>query len=151
VVQGKDEAATKQFAQLGLEVLAQELARQEAKDRVEKGSYRDVETVHVGNDLHAAVAGTATLGANNEKSLHAALDRHLDGKARSMAEVKGVADAGKLLPPGPLATLWLDLDAVKAKPGAKEVFAQPRNDQNLTVLFGGWLDVARRSPYLCAG
>ena len=30
------------------------------------------------------------------------------------------------------------------------MFAQPRNDPNLTVVFGGWLDVARRAPFACA-
>src|SRR5205823_11552208 len=41
-VQGKDEPTLRRFVQLGLELLEQELARQEAKDRPEKSSYRDV-------------------------------------------------------------------------------------------------------------
>src|SRR5262249_59687738 len=39
--------------------------------------------------------------------------------------------------------------ALPISPQAKEVFAQPRNDPNLTIVAGGLLDVARRSPFLC--
>lgn len=68
-----------------------------------------------------------------------------------MADVAALAESSKLLPKGPLASLWLNLEGLKAYPQAKEVFVLPRNDANLTVLFGGWLDVVGRSPYLTAG
>src|SRR5262249_24518659 len=45
VVQGTDPQLTSRFYQTALDVLAQELARQESKEKVEKGSYKDVETV----------------------------------------------------------------------------------------------------------
>src|SRR5262245_50198302 len=52
VVQAKDEALLKKFVALGLQVIEQELARQDAKARPEKKKYRDIETIHIGNDFH---------------------------------------------------------------------------------------------------
>jgi hypothetical protein len=65
-----------------------------------------------------------------------------------MAHVKGLADSRRLLPGDPLASLWLNLETVHKEPKAKDVFASGR-DPILTVLFGGWLDPARRSSYMC--
>lgn len=151
VLQGTDEAATQKFARLALEVAEQELARQEAKDRPERGKYRDIETLRVGKEFHAAVAGAALLISNTEKTLHAALDRHLDGGMKSMAQVKAVADARQLLPVNPHAFAWLNMESIRKLPGAKEVFMPEAQDPNVTVLFGNILDVLKRTPYVSAG
>jgi hypothetical protein len=149
VVQGTDEKLTRRFVDLGLQILEQEIARREGKERVEKAPYRGIDAVHLGKEFHAAVVGSALLISNNDKSLHAALDLHLDGGKNSLAHSPTVAEARKLLPADPLASLWLNLETVQKEPKVKDVFASGR-DPNLTVLFGGWLDAARRSPYLCA-
>jgi len=151
VIQGTDEAAVSRFYKAGLGVLAQELARQESKEKIEKGSHRDAETIHIGKDFHAARAGAAILFSNKEEVLHLALDQHRDGGRKSLAGVAAVKDSAKLLPPHPLARLCVNLETIKAYPQGKEVFTSPRNDVNLTVLFGGQIDVATRAPYLCAG
>ncbi len=151
VVQGTDPELTRKFARLGLEVIEQELARQEAKDRPEKGSYRDVETVRIGNDFHAAVVGSALLISNRTEPLHLAIDLHKDGGKKSLANVAAVAEARKLLPPDPLATAWLNPETVHEAPGIKEAFALPSSSPALTVLFGGYLNVAGRAPFACAG
>jgi hypothetical protein len=149
VVQGTDEKLTRRFVDLGLQILEQEIARREGKERVEKAPYRGIDAVHLGKEFHAAVVGSALLISNNDKSLHAALDLHLDGGKKSLAHVPDIAEARKLLPTDPLALLWLNLEMAHKDPKAKDIFASGR-DPNLTVLFGGWLDAARRSPYLCA-
>jgi hypothetical protein len=150
VVQSKDEELLRKFVKLTLEVVGQELARQEAKERPEKGSYRDVETVRIGKQFHAAVAGSALLVSNSDKALHAALDLHLGG-GKSLNDVAAVAEARNLLPPDPLVWGWLNFDVVHKAPQAKELFTLPRNDAIQTVALGGLLDVAGRSPFLCAG
>ncbi len=150
VLQSSDEELLKKFVQRGLALIEQELARQGAKERVEKGSYRDRDTVQIGTDFHAALAGPTLLISNKEEALRRAIDLALDGGKGSLAETTSVAEARKLLPAKPLAWLWMNLDTVHKAPQAKEVFALPRNDVNLTVLFGGLLDVAGRSPFLCA-
>jgi hypothetical protein len=151
VVQSKDETLLRRFVQIGTDILEQELARQESKEKVEKGKYRDIETVKLGKDMHAAIAGSALLISNKQEVLHLGLDRHLDGGQKSLATVASVGEARKLLPAEPLAWLWLNLETVKQTPQGKEILTHPRNDVNLTVLFGGWLDAARRSSFICAG
>lgn len=151
VVQSRDEALLQKFATLGLEVLAQTAAQDDAKNPVEKGEYRKVVTTRIGKDLHAAVLGSALVASNTEKGLQHAIDVYLDGVDKSLASVSGIDEARKLLPPEPLARVWLNLETVRQAPEAKEAFSYPRNDQNLTILLGGPLDVARRAPFLCAG
>jgi hypothetical protein len=151
VIQGKNEALTSRFAQIALQIAEQEIARQEGKDRPEKGTYRGLETIHIGAKFHAATAGAALLVSNTESTLHQALDLSLDGSQKSLCGNSELADARKLLPPDPLANVWLNLEIVRKAPQAKDVFALPRNDANLTVLAGGLLDVVGRAPYLAAG
>jgi hypothetical protein len=151
VVHGKDEAKVRKFAQLGLQVLEGEIARQESKDKLEKADYRDVETYRIGTQFHAAVVGSALLIANQEKALQGGIDLHLDGDKKSLVRSANVAGARKLLPSEPLAMAWLNLETVRKAPGAKDVFTLPRNDANLTIAFGQYLDLAGRSPYVCGG
>jgi hypothetical protein len=150
VIQGKDEKLLQKFVQLASTIIEGELARQESKDRLEKSTIRNVGTFHVGNDFHAATLGSALVVANKREILEAVITTHLDGK-KNMTQVAGVVEARKLLPADPLVWGWLNFDPVHKAPQAKEVFAQPRNDPNLTIAFGGLLDVARRSPFLCGG
>jgi hypothetical protein len=150
VIQGRDEALLRKFIGLASTVLDQELARQESKDHLEKSAHRHIEIVHIGHDFHAAVVGCSLIIANSADGLKHALDVHLDRK-KNMTGVATVAEARQLLPAHPLAWMWLNMETVHKAPQAKDLFAQPRNDATVTVAYGGWLDVARRSSFLCAG
>src|SRR5262249_49605470 len=92
VLQGKDEETQRKFVKLGVEIIEQELARQDKKERPVNGSYRDIETVSIGNDFHAAVAGSALLISNKEEALKKGLDLHRDGARGSLAHVASVAE-----------------------------------------------------------
>jgi hypothetical protein len=169
IVQAKDEQLLRRFFQLGLELLEQELARQEAKDRPEKSSYRGVEIVALGKDFHAAVVGSALAISNVEKGVQLAIDQQLDGGKKSLAQVASVADARRLLWRGletapqqvlqtapqrgdPLVWMWLNLETARKTPGGKQLFKENKSEQPaLTVLAGPLLDIARRSPFVCAG
>jgi hypothetical protein len=154
VIQGKDAELMKKFAHLGLEVIEQEVARQDVKGAVKKGSYRGVETIHLGNDFHAAIAGAALLVSNKENVLQAALDLHADGDKKSLANVAEFVEARKLLPPDAFAAAWLSLSPLHKSPAAKDLFEFPRTNPvatGLTVLFGGNADVVGRAPFVCAG
>jgi hypothetical protein len=150
VIQGKDEALVGKFLAVGLDVLEQELARQDAKEKPVKESYRNLDTWKVGKELQAARAGSAILLSNNEAALHKALDLHLDNGKNSLANVASVGAAKKLLPASPVAWLWLNMETVHQLPPAKDIFTLPRNDAIITVAVGGLLDVAARSPFFCA-
>jgi hypothetical protein len=151
VVQGRDARQTEQFARLALQVLEQELARREVKERPVKGQYQGVETVRVGDGFHAAVAGAALLLANNEAALHKALDLHLGRGGKSCADLPGPAEAAKLLPADALARVWLNMEAVRQAKEAKALYKSPRDDPNLTILFGGYLDLLGRTPFVSGG
>jgi len=150
VIQSKDAEALEKFLKLGLQLVEQELIRLDVKAKLERTRYRDLATVKIGNDFHLARAGSALLISNREEALKRGLDLHLDGGKNTLANVPSIAEAKKLLPESPLAWMWLNMQTVHKAPEAKEVFTLPRNDLNLTVLFGGWLDVAGRAPFLCA-
>jgi hypothetical protein len=152
VVRGKDEKRVGQFARLAFDLLGQELARQDDKVKLTKSNYEGIEIVHAGDGVFAAVAGSAVLVSNNEKLLQESLKLHVGRGGKSCAEIPSVGQAAKLLPPGSLATLWLNLEKVKDNPAAAAAFRKaPRDDPALTILFGGYLDVVGRSPYLAAG
>src|SRR5262249_14433245 len=106
VIQGTDEKLMQKFAKLGFELVEQELARQEAKERPTKGSYQGMETMRLSKDVHAALAGTALLIANSEKALQHGLDLYAGRDKKSMAERAGVSESAGLLPKETLASLW---------------------------------------------
>ncbi len=151
VVRGKDEQLVRKFAKLGLTVLEQELARKEGAPKPEKRTYEGVETVHLGDGLHAAVVGPAILVSNNEKALQRGLDLQLGREKKGLAEKKSVAEAEKVLPAGALANVWVNMRTVQQSPEAKKLYKSPRDDLNLTVLFGAILDVLGRTPFVAAG
>jgi hypothetical protein len=150
VVQAKDEAQAQKFKKLALDVIEQELARQEAKEKPVKDTYQDVETVSIGDEVHFALAGRTMLLANKRDVLTAALDLHAGKTTKSLADSASVADAKKLLPKGPMATLWINMEPVRKSPEFEAVYKTPR-DPNLTVFFGGYIDVLSRTPFVAAG
>jgi len=151
VMQSKDEAALKKFVKVVRGMLDQELTRDDAKERLQVGSYKSIETLRLGQDLHAAVAGSALLLANREKALHAALDCHLNDGKQSLAALAKVSAARKQLPADQFAWLWLNLEHLRQLPGYKQALGGEATDPGQLLLFGGWLDTIRHAPYLCAG
>jgi hypothetical protein len=180
VVQSKDEDFLKRYVKLALEVLDQELARLEVKDRPQKGTYQGFETVRFSDKLYAAVVGSALLLSNQEKVLHLAIDTgRADGK-NGVARLAALKDARRLLPKEPLAWAWLNMERVGKLPQVKAAFAveeapkkpatpddpdkkePPKNDpemkkpqtpaaSGLGLSFGPWIDAAYKSPFVCAG
>jgi hypothetical protein len=152
IVEGHDKKLMRRFFELGLNVLEQELARQEAKDRPVKGSYEGIDTVTIGAEFHAAAAGSTLFISNHEKALHAGLDRYLGRGDRSVLKGTSATEAARLLPPEPLVSFWLNMETIRKAPGAKAAYQPPpRDDPNLTVLLGHYLDLLGRTPFVCAG
>lgn len=150
-IQGRDPEQTARFARLALEVLEQELARRESKDRPVKGNYRGVETVRVGGGFHAGVVGAALLLANREATLHKAVDLYLGPAGKSCSELPGPAEASRLLPADSLVRVWLNMVTLRQAKEAKALYKSPRDDPNLTILFGGYLDLLGRTPFVAGG
>jgi hypothetical protein len=151
VVQSKDDELLKRALGLLLTVVEQELIRQDSKDRPKTDSYRGLEIVHVGNDLHVARAGSALLVSNKAEAIHRGLDLYINGRHDSLTEVSGPADAAKLLPPQPLVSLWVNLKPAQESPEGKEFFKRPKSDPAQLLFAGGFLDVIGQSPFVAMG
>jgi hypothetical protein len=150
VVQGKDEKTTEAFFKLGAELIEAELARQESKDKLEKGDYHGIPGYKVGNGLFLARAGAALVFSNRKEAMTRALDLHLGKHRNSMANHPHLAEADKLLPKAPLAQAWINMKPAQQGPEAKALYKTPRDNFQLTVLFGGYMDIFGRTPFLCA-
>ena len=157
VVQSKDETLLKKFVQTSVEFLQQELARKESKDKVVPHKFGKVDGYRLG-DVSLAVRGATLLLASHPKVLQAALDLS-DKETRSqgdketkknghLADQPNMKDARKLLPKDPLVWAWIDLDALhKNNPEFKAGLDALRLDTNAQFLFGGLVNVVRRSPF----
>jgi hypothetical protein len=141
IVQGKDEQLQHKFFQAAVEIIEAELARQEAKQELKKHSHGDIEAVQIGKDFHAAVVGTTLLLSNKEEVLKMALALRHGEDSKSMAHSSRAAEARKLLPPDALAWAYLNFETTLHKALGKDTGSLP----------GGFVNVALRSPYLCAG
>jgi hypothetical protein len=151
VVQGRDEKLMTKFFQVGLDILDTELARQEGSVPLVRGQYQGLPIAHAGNAFWAGLAGSTLVLANSEKTLQTGLDRHLGKEIKSLADNKLIEESHALLKEGPLARLWVSLDAAHKSEQAKALYKMPRDDAQLTALFGSYIDLVGRSPYVCAG
>jgi hypothetical protein len=155
VLQSRDEELLKKFVAMGLEVIDQELVRQESKERPKKSSHHGVETIQI-DKVHVAVAGSALLLATDAKVLHAAIDCHL-GKGKSIAGSKSLVAARETLSAKPQAAaglagwLWLDLKAIHTIPGYREGVKQFTLQPIFYFVVGPMFDVVERSSYLAVG
>ncbi len=148
IVEGRDAAIVQKFFKLSTDIVDQELGRQEAKEKAERTKYHDSPTLHVGRQFHAAAVKSIILVSNSRTFLHAAIDR-IHSEPKDAPALRTMNQAQQCLPANPLAWGWLNLEMIRKTEPGKEIFAQPRNNVFLTIAFGGWLDVARRSPFLC--
>jgi hypothetical protein len=150
VVTARDEALLKKFADTVTGLLEQELARQEAKAALERTSHRDVAGIRIGGEFAAAVLGPHLLVSNKPEVIRLAIDTALDGRA-SVAGRQDVAAAKALVGAEANGWAWFDLAPAHKAPNAKNTLSVPRGDPIQTILFGGWLDVIGRAPFLAAG
>ena len=150
VMQGTDEKRVEKFLSQALEVLEGELKRQESKDKIAKGTYEGVVGYKIG-DLLLARVGATLIAANHKEAMGKAIRLHTGKDKKALLDHPSVIESRKLLPASPLASVWIDMKPVHASPAGKSLYVSPRNDFNLTVLFGGYLDILGRTPFVCAG
>ena len=151
VIQGTDEQTLRRFVETAARVVDEELARREAKERIERSKYRNIETMHIGKQVHAAVAGAALLISNKREAIEKALDLSLDVGKKSLSGRAEVKEARELAGNDAIAWMWLGLEKAHKNPPVKDLFRLPRDEGFFTVVLGGILDVAGRSPFVCAG
>jgi hypothetical protein len=150
VIQGRDEKLTQRFVTIALKVAEQEFQRQEQSVKLTETSYQGIDVTQFGKEIRLAVIGSTILVSNNGKAIEMAIDLYQGREGKSLADSADVAAAARLLPKDVLASLWLNMETVRKAPGAAEVYKTPR-DPAQTILFGIYLDVLGRTPYICGG
>ncbi len=148
-VQGKDEELVKKFSKLALIVFEQELARQEFKGKVGKGSYREIETIAI-DKFRLAVVGPAILFATELKVLEKAIDCHLDGKDNILGSAS-LGEARKLLPPDPYGWVWVNLQKINTIQAFKEGIKQVVNISQFYPFVGPLGEMVQQSSFVAAG
>lgn len=152
VIEGKEEKKTTSFLELVINLINQELSREEKKEKVVQHSRqlagRQITTYSLGNDLHFAQVGAAVVLTNKEAALKAVLETHA-GQHSSMLRHPHLAELRKLIGQQPSAWVWLNLESVRTIEGGKNFFEQPKKNPFLGVVTGGLIEIAGRSPFVC--
>lgn len=163
VVQGRDANVLAQFKDLALQVLEQEVGRNEAKWVRKQATHRGVVGYQVAPEFYLAQHDQILLLSNRDTVLKMGIDLIVDATDKqnnsgrpSIVSAPELAQARRLLSEGepdgkPLVWLYGNYGAFRQSPDGKNLFAQPRNDVVLTLLFGGWLDAMGRNDYVAAG
>jgi hypothetical protein len=150
IVQGHDPKLMEKFYHKAIGVVEQELARQGIHDAYAMETYRGIEILHRGEDLHVALLGAAIALSNVRERLHSAIDLYLDPSKECLLKKQTLVDARALVPTDALAWTWMDLETAHKNPELKPLFTLPANFFPFHVLFGGLLDSLRRSPFFVA-
>lgn len=151
VTQGTDPAAVGKAFDVLVKVLDDELARLGAPVKAARGKQNGFDTARVGDEFHAARAGAALIVSNNAGALAEALKLAKAGAAGGLAAKESVKAARKLLPPDPLAWLWVDFAAVKQDKATKDFLEDSKKDFLGNLVIGGTIDSLRRSDFVAAG
>src|SRR5262245_25497490 len=94
-IDGTDEDLAKRFVNLAVSVFEQELARQESKEKIEKGNYRGIDGYKFG-DLRFARIGPTILISNKKEALKAAVDLNFK-EGKSLKDMAGPNEARKVV------------------------------------------------------
>ncbi len=149
VIQAKDAKLLKEFVTIGLDILEQELARQEIKEKIEKKTYRDVPVLRVG-PVRAAHIDAFLLLASGDDVMKAAIDTYKDGGDKSVTASPQLAAARKTMSQDALAWLWLNMESVRKIPVVKAALDAINLSPVNLVIQGGVADVVARTPYVAA-
>jgi len=151
VVQAKDEATLRKFIDVSLDLLQKELDRQESKDRIGRGKYQDYDTIEIGPNANFAIVDAALVIASNKTALQLALDTQAEKEgSKSVLQLPGFAEAHKKAAAKAMVWTWLNLEEVRKNPVFKSALEAAALDPFQLLLFGGFSDLLRRSPYVSA-
>jgi hypothetical protein len=147
VMHARDEAFLRTVATEALELVNQELERQESKDRIRKGEYAGTVTHHFGKGAHFALAGQALIFATDEGLLHKALDiTRIEEPAPKESVLARLPkrERGKDV----ILWSWLDFEGVQRNKEFAEGLKAATTDPFLQLFAGGFLNVLKRTPYI---
>lgn len=147
-IQSKDEKRLRKFMDVALDILQKELERQESKDKIVRSKYLGHDVGQIGGKLAFAIADGALIIGSDEKALKLALDAN--AKKANVLQSPRFAEAYKKAPAKALAWTWLNLEEVRKNPDFKNGLDAASKDPFQMILFGGFTDLLKRSPYFTA-
>src|ERR1043165_1004284 len=150
VIQSKNKKALAQFAEIALELVEKELERQDSKDRVVRTKYQGHDVIKIGPKLNLALADGALVVASDDTVLKLALETHGKKGPESVLQVSNFALARKTAPAQALAWTWFHLEQIRKIEKYKNGLDASSLDPLQTLLFGGLVDLQKRSPYFTA-
>lgn len=148
-VQAKDKELLQKFVRLSFNLVEQELARLELKDRLKWRTSKDDNVLEIGRIGHAALIDDTLIFASDANALQAALATLRGGK--SILSEAAIVQARQSLPDRPVAWSWLNLAAMRNIPQFKAGLEQVTLDPGARLTFGGLSDIVSRAPYAVAG
>ncbi|MFO0964883.1 MAG: hypothetical protein U0793_04740 [Gemmataceae bacterium] len=143
-LQASDEKFLASVVQESLELINQELERQEIKERIGKASHGKTET-HRFAGFHLAQVGRFLLFSNEEAFLNKAIDLARDDAATTKGSILSrlpARERGKDV----LLWGWLDFETVQKDKKFADGFKAATTDPFLQLLAGGFLNVLKRTP-----
>lgn len=146
-IQGTDAATTTKFVKLAVDVIEQEIARQEGKAALLRSKVEGIEVISFGDDLHLAQVDKALLVSNKKDLLKKGLRLAKGEEKKSLADRQALKDAAKLLPKNPFVSIWLDMEPARKSPGF-DAFTKTPRDPFITVVFGAIADIVSKTPYV---
>ncbi|MBM3992985.1 MAG: hypothetical protein FJ303_02345 [Planctomycetes bacterium] len=149
VIQANDEKKLRRFLDVAFDIVQKELERQESKDKLERSMRDGVEVGQVGPKVRFAIMDGAFLIASDDAVLKLALEA--PSKKTSVMHNPRFVDAIKKTAGKPLAWGWINLDEVRSNnPEFKNGLDAAGLDPFQMLLFGGFADLLKRTPYVAA-
>jgi hypothetical protein len=151
ILQAKDPKTLRRLMEVALDLVTKELERQESKDKIVQKKYEGIDVGQIGGKLSFALADNALIVANEPKVLKAALDTYLkkDGQT-NIAQVANFNEAYKKAPSKALAWTWLHFEQFRKHQPFQDGLNAAALDPLQTLLFGGFTDLFKRTPYMTA-
>ena len=148
-IEGQSADKSAEFKQVLLKVIEREIARKGGKGKIPSGQYQGVEAHRLGDAIFVQHGSTMILASDKDAGM-AAVDLLTGKKKKSMIDHAGLARSKKMLPDNSLIRAWVNFRPVREIPDLAMFFGEKPNPI-FNVAVGNWLDVLRRTPFICAG
>ncbi|HUY92857.1 MAG TPA: hypothetical protein VMV10_29270 [Pirellulales bacterium] len=97
-----------------------------------------------------AIVDDLLIVSNKADGLKAAIERHQDALAKSLADVQAFQQAIAQKKPEAVGWAWASLDAVRKAPNVEKALGGRSNNPLIELLAGGVLDAMRQAPFATA-
>ena len=118
---------------------------------VKSKEYKGITGWQFGPESVHAIVDDLLIVSNKADGLKAAIDRHSDASAKSLADLPAFQQAVGQKKPEAIGWAWTSLDAVRKAPNVEKALNGRSNNPLIELLAGGVLDAMRHAPFATAG